>query len=31
VVKGPRTASYGMRQLFLRDPDGYELCFQARA
>lgn len=33
VAKGvpldpPRTAPYGMRQLTLRDPDGYQLCFQ---
>jgi glyoxylase I family protein len=25
---GPRDASYGMRQLYVSDPDGYELCFQ---
>lgn len=24
----PRTASYGMRQLYVTDPDGYILCFQ---
>ena len=30
-VKGPETARYGMRQLWLRDPDGYELCLQAQA
>ena len=30
-VKGPATAPYGMRQLWLRDPDGYEICFQAQA
>lgn len=24
----PKTAPYGMRQLFLHDPDGYALCFQ---
>lgn len=24
----PRTVGYGMRQLYLRDPDGYSLCFQ---
>lgn len=24
----PHTAPYGMRQLNLRDPDGYMLCFQ---
>ncbi|HEV2817140.1 MAG TPA: VOC family protein [Allosphingosinicella sp.] len=29
-VDGPETASYGMRQATLRDPDGYQLCFQAR-
>lgn len=29
-VKGPSTAAYGMRQVWLHDPDGYQLCFQAR-
>ena len=24
----PSVAFYGMNQLFLKDPDGYELCFQ---
>ena len=24
----PQTAPYGMRQLYLSDPDGYKLCFQ---
>jgi len=24
----PKTAPYGMRQLYVRDPDGYVLCFQ---
>lgn len=24
----PQIAFYGMQQLYLRDPDGYELCFQ---
>jgi uncharacterized glyoxalase superfamily protein PhnB len=28
AVDGPRDASYGMRQLYVTDPDGYELCFQ---
>jgi glyoxylase I family protein len=29
VVAGePKTAHYGMRQLYLHDPDGYNLCFQ---
>ncbi len=27
-VPEPTLAPYGMRQLYLRDPDGYELCFQ---
>ena len=30
-ARGPETARYGMRQLWLRDPDGYELCLQAQA
>ncbi len=28
AAEQPRTASYGMRQTYLRDPDGYVLCFQ---
>ncbi len=24
----PKTAPYGMRQLYAKDPDGYSLCFQ---
>ena len=24
----PETAYYGMRQLYVHDPDGYNLCFQ---
>lgn len=27
-VKEPAVAYYGMRQLSVRDPDGYGLCFQ---
>jgi catechol 2,3-dioxygenase-like lactoylglutathione lyase family enzyme len=27
-VPQPHVAPYGMRQLYLKDPDGYELCFQ---
>lgn len=27
----PEVAPYGMRQLYLRDPDGYNLCFQRTA
>ncbi len=26
----PQEAPYGMRQLYFRDPDGYELCLQHR-
>lgn len=31
AFEGPKTAPYGMRQLWFSDPDGYQLCFQARA
>jgi glyoxylase I family protein len=24
----PKTAHYGMRQLYFHDPDGYNICFQ---
>jgi len=24
----PKVAPYGMKQLYVRDPDGYNLCFQ---
>lgn len=27
-VNPPRVAPYGMRQLYVKDPDGYVLCFQ---
>jgi len=27
-VKGPQVAPYGMKQLYIKDPDGYSLCFQ---
>ena len=27
----PTIADYGMKQLYVRDPDGYTLCFQWRA
>lgn len=27
----PQVAWYGMKQLYLRDPDGYGLCFQWKA
>jgi|GEM_PF-224176 len=29
-MKPPRFTSYGMRQLYLHDPDGYGLCFQCK-
>ena len=31
AVKQPITAPYGMRQMYLHDPDGYSLCFQCPA
>jgi glyoxylase I family protein len=30
-LKPPKIAPYGMKQLYLLDPDGYNLCFQWRA
>jgi glyoxylase I family protein len=30
-VREPSVTSYGMRQLWLSDPDGYALCLQWRA
>lgn len=27
-IEPPSNAPYGMRQLYLRDPDGYNICFQ---
>ena len=30
-VKKPTVAPYGMKQLFLHDPDGFALCFQWKA
>ena len=27
-LKPPKNAPYGMRQLYLNDPDGFGLCFQ---
>jgi hypothetical protein len=26
--KPPKVAPYGMKQLYVDDPDGYKLCFQ---
>ncbi len=31
AVKPPTVAPYGMKQMGLKDPDGYALCFQWRA
>ncbi|MGH7470485.1 MAG: VOC family protein [Longimicrobiales bacterium] len=28
VVDDPVVRDYGMKQLYLHDPDGYEICFQ---
>jgi glyoxylase I family protein len=30
-VKEPIVTHYGMKQLYLKDPDGYSLCFQWKA
>jgi glyoxylase I family protein len=30
-VNPPKIAPYGMKQLYVRDPDGYSLCFQCAA
>jgi glyoxylase I family protein len=30
-VKEPTIAPYGMKQLYVSDPDGYGLCFQQQA
>jgi len=30
TLEPPVITHYGMKQLYLRDPDGFELCFQAR-
>jgi catechol 2,3-dioxygenase-like lactoylglutathione lyase family enzyme len=28
AVEAPTVAPYGMKQLYVSDPDGYQLCFQ---
>ncbi len=28
MVNEPFATAYGMKQMYLRDPDGYQLCFQ---
>jgi len=30
-VKPPKVAWYGMKQLYLKDPDGFGICFQWKA
>ena len=30
-VKEPKVAPYKMKQLYVRDPDGFSLCFQWKA
>jgi hypothetical protein len=30
-MKEPKVAPYGMKQLYVRDPDGYGICFQWKA
>jgi glyoxylase I family protein len=30
-VQPPKVAPYGMKQMYLHDPDGYSLCFQWQA
>jgi catechol 2,3-dioxygenase-like lactoylglutathione lyase family enzyme len=30
-VDPPKVAWYGMKQLYLKDPDGFGICFQSRA
>jgi len=31
ALKPPQVAHYGMKQLYLEDPDGFGICFQWRA
>ena len=31
IDQPPKVARYGMKQFYLRDPDGFGLCFQWRA
>jgi catechol 2,3-dioxygenase-like lactoylglutathione lyase family enzyme len=28
AVREPRVTGYGMKQVYLKDPDGYEICLQ---
>ena len=31
ALDAPQVAHYGMKQLYLKDPDGYTICFQWKA
>jgi catechol 2,3-dioxygenase-like lactoylglutathione lyase family enzyme len=31
TVRPPKVAPYGMKQMYVRDPDGYGICFQWKA
>lgn len=31
LTEPPKVAWYGMKQLYLKDPDGFSICFQWRA
>jgi glyoxylase I family protein len=31
IQRPPKVAPYGMKQLYLKDPDGFGLCFQWKA
>lgn len=30
-VSKPKVAGYGMKQMYLKDPDGFGICFQGKA
>jgi glyoxylase I family protein len=30
TLGAPKVAPYGMKQIFFKDPDGYQICFQWR-
>ena len=30
-AQAPVTTHYGMKQVYVSDPDGYSLCFQSRS
>jgi uncharacterized glyoxalase superfamily protein PhnB len=31
IQRPPKVAPYGMKQVYLQDPDGFGLCFQWKA